>query len=67
MRACGDAAGAASLAHSSHVEEPRHLSPLLKALSADLAVLLGGEEVPAGAEVVTDGAEGLQEPLGVAR
>ncbi len=38
-----------------------------EALGADQAVLLGGEAVTARAEVVADGAEGLQEPLGVLR
>jgi len=52
---------------SGHRLEARRLPPLLEALSADLAVLLGGKEVTARAEVVADGAEGLQEALGVLR
>jgi hypothetical protein len=45
--------------------EPSGLSPLLEALGAELTILLGGKEVTTGTEVVADGAEGLQEPLGV--
>jgi hypothetical protein len=45
--------------------EPDHLPPLLEPLGSDLAILLGRKEVAAGAEVVTDGAEGLQELLRV--
>jgi hypothetical protein len=36
-------------------------------LGAELAVPLGGEEVPARTEVVAEGAEGLQEALRVLR
>ncbi len=52
-------------AYSGHRLEPRGLSPLLEALGAELAGLLGGEVVAAGPEVVADGAAGLQEPLRV--
>jgi hypothetical protein len=43
------------------------LPPLLGALGAELPVLISGEAVAAGAEVVADGAEGLQEALGMRR
>jgi hypothetical protein len=38
---------------------------LPEALGAELPVRLGGEAVVAGTEVVADGAEGFQEPLGM--
>src|SRR5262245_25864930 len=56
-----------TLAGSGHRLEPRRLPPPSKALGAELAVLLGGEEVPARTEVVAEGAEGLQEALRVLR
>jgi len=48
---------------SGHRLEARRLPPLLEALGADLAVLLGGEEVAARTEVVVHGAEGFEEAL----
>jgi hypothetical protein len=45
--------------------ESRDLTPLDEAGLQQVVVLECGEEVPAGAEMVTDGAEGTEELLGV--
>ncbi len=47
--------------------EPRHALPLREALAAEVAVLLGGEEMAAGAEEGVHGAERFEKALGVLR
>ena len=47
--------------------EPRDLAPLDEPRLQQLVVRGGGEEVPAGAEVIGDRAEGAEELLGVIR
>ena len=47
--------------------ESRDLTPLDEAGLQQVVVLKCGEEVPAGAEVVRDRAEGTEERLGVRR
>ena len=64
-RTGGGEPGAAWSACPGRRLEARGLSPLLEPLGADLTELLGGEPMATRAEVVADGAEGFQEPLGV--
>src|SRR5262249_46824150 len=64
---CGGAVVAAGAAYSGRRSEARGRTPLPETLCADLTVLLGGKKMAAGARVVADSAEGLQEPLGMLR